>query len=182
MINLLMYLNIFVLYVIYGAVLRGILTWILPKGLHEGFDTLVLGIRRGVIRILERRETKNAELLFLTRLAIPFLFMFLMEGMVAYFLMIWGEYLALTIMLFILRLYIFMNVAPTKEDWELLLETDALSRILLIFKMVAIITMYTFLNSEVFSEFKDTYLPMMIGIIPFSALNIQRQKPIELKL
>ena len=171
MIDLLMYLNLFVMYIIYGTILRGLLSMLLPKGLHQGFDTMILGIRRTMIRATERHETKNAEILFLTRLLIPFLTMFLIEGMVAYLLMEFGEYLAIMIMLFIIRLYVFMNVAPSREDWELMLESDEISRIILILKIVIVISIYTILEIST-----DNYYPLVVCLIPFTAIKFRRQR------
>lgn len=174
--DLLMLINTFAMYVIYGTVIRQLFYWIFPKGMAEGFDLIALSIRNWVIHWIEYvwGDDDNTETVFLSRIMGPFFVMLFVEGMVSYIAIQYSEYFVLELIIQIFRFFVFINVAPSIEDWDKLYSSENISKAIIIFKIGIVLAIMQYLDSntiEVLSGIDNAFLAIFVSILPVSKLH-----------
>jgi hypothetical protein len=131
--------------------IRYIFTFLFPKEFRDYFDNYALGVRNQSIKYAEHYfpDNRNFEVVIFTRVIIPLLFMLSVNTYLDFFLAnnIYGRYLLLTYFFYMLKLYFFLNVAPTMDDLALLYKASGTSRIIYGLKILFIFLWYENLSS-----------------------------------
>ncbi len=130
--------------------IRYIITFILPQEFRDYFDNYVRGIRNRSIAYSDRYfpNTKNFEVVMLSRIIIPLLFMLTLNTYLDFLLVsyIFGRYLLVSFFFYFLKLFFFLNIAPNMDDLDLLYNASGTSRSVFFFKVLFIFFMYTSLT------------------------------------
>ncbi|OLS21980.1 MAG: hypothetical protein HeimC2_31280 [Candidatus Heimdallarchaeota archaeon LC_2] len=130
--------------------IRYIITFALPHEFRNYFDDYVRGIRNRSIEYSDRYfpNTKNFEVIVLSRVIIPLLFMLTLNTYLDFLLLsyVFGRYLLLSYFFYILKLFFFLNIAPNLDDFDLLYNANGFSRIVFFFKILFIFFMYSSLT------------------------------------
>jgi hypothetical protein len=176
--DILMFIEILVKFTLVTHLIRYILTFLFPKELRNYFDNYAMGVRNQSIKYTDNYfpDTNNFEVVILSRVIVPLLFMLSINTYLDFFLAnyVFGRYLLLGYFFYILKLYFFLNIAPSLDDLNLLYKASGISRIMYGCKILFIFFMY------------DNLTPFMIALIivipisdllsPYNYQNINNEK------
>lgn len=169
------FISLYSYYLLAAIILRFIMT-LFPESLTEGFDNTVLGMRRGLVNGTERifKTDNNFEVLVSSRIFVPFfVFMFMDVGLTQldHFMTI----MTLRVFLFILHLFIIINVIPRSEDLIPLSDASNNSKFVFLTKLV-ILTSIAFLT-DIAGLMWLLLLPISPIISKFRSINIGQEMP-----
>ncbi|MCE7734440.1 MAG: hypothetical protein GPJ54_06155 [Candidatus Heimdallarchaeota archaeon] len=126
--------------------IRYVISFILPEEFRDYFDNYVRAVRNHSIDYTDKYfpNTKNFEVVMLSRIFIPLLFMMSINTYLDFLLVsyIFGRYLFLSYFFYIVKLYFFLNLAPNMDDLEILYNTTGTSRLIFFLKVLAIFSNY----------------------------------------
>ena len=137
-------LDVYARFLLIGFILRYIISF-LPASLKDIFEEPALFIRYQLIEFFESLWTdrKQFEVVFLTRIMGPFAFLVFVQAFFfndGQYLQFINQYPTLKIIIFLINIFIFINVAPEPEDFGLLWETENNSKLFFMAKISLLIT------------------------------------------
>ncbi|MHA2171100.1 MAG: hypothetical protein ACXAB7_14495 [Candidatus Kariarchaeaceae archaeon] len=142
--DILAILDLFVKFALFGMGMRYIIA-MLPEGATRPFNNSVVYLRNRIIANMEALwvHADNCEVIFLTRFATPFAFLVYIMIQVDKLGSFLHEYDYVQFLFFVFYIFLFINVAPSVEDAQMLFDTSDASKLLFIIKIVVALTFMT---------------------------------------
>lgn len=145
-------IDVFGRFMLYGIILRYIISFV-PEGLRQAFEGPALYLRTQITNIVEGiwPDNRNFEVVFLSRIAAPFALLVMINSSIFYngqIILFLSAYPFLNLLVFIINIFIFLNVAPTVDDFKKLVETDSNSKLIFILKIALIISFISELTNQ----------------------------------
>ncbi|OLS24684.1 MAG: hypothetical protein HeimC2_21650 [Candidatus Heimdallarchaeota archaeon LC_2] len=148
--DLFLFIEILVKLTLVTHFIRYIITFALPQEFRNYFDNYARGIRNRSISYSDGYfpNTKNFEVVMLSRVIIPLLFMLTINTYLDFLLVsyVFGRYLLVSYFFYFIKLFFFLNIAPTLDDLDLLYNANGFSRIVFFLKILLIFNMYNSLT------------------------------------
>ncbi|MHA2249418.1 MAG: hypothetical protein ACXAD7_03600 [Candidatus Kariarchaeaceae archaeon] len=143
-------IDVFGQFMLLGIILRWFLGFV-PESLRKSFEEPALFLRSEITNTVESLwgNTKNFEVLFLSRIAAPFALMAFVHAYIFYDtrLQIYlDDYPFIKLIIFAVNVFIFINVVPSPEDIQQLWDTESHSKFAFMIKISLILSIYTTLD------------------------------------
>ncbi len=148
--DLFLFIEILVKMTLVTHLIRYIITFFLPHEFRDYFDDHVRAVRNHSVNYGARYfpNSKNFEVVVLTRVIIPLLFMLTVNTYLDFLLInyVFGRYLFLGYFFYFVKLYFFLNLAPNLDDLELLYDASGITRLVFFSEILFIFFYYNSLN------------------------------------
>lgn len=140
LLNLFIWIRYITILVLSSVIAKYLISFLLPKQITDPFDRLVLGMRAKISGFVEQayKDTTNFEVVFTSRIVAPIGVLFFVDSMLT---SIWNRFatfnfsLLLFIIYILLKIYLFLNIGPSKDDTAILFQSTNVTKLFFLVKL-----------------------------------------------
>ncbi len=166
---LLEFLNLFAYYIIFGAIIRTIIS-IFPDNLTQGFDNYILVIRKFIVSMVETifDNSNNFEVLLLSRIIFPFIVFVYIQSFLLFIISYLIPFSMLNILIWIINIFIIINTAPSGDELTPLIKVTPNSFVVFFIKISILLSIPVIFDIQLNSI--GIIIIIFLLLLPLSAI------------